>query len=267
MDQYRKYKGAWIFLEENSETLLSKEESRALLKKGGLIIRNTYDFDTKEKTSFWYIIKDKLEDISELPFSTRRNIRRSHKFYNFKKSERDFVRNNCYNIFLSRQKTYRIKNHIVTKEEFEQLIEEYENENVIDYWVVEDKNTGETIGFSINRVKCCSCDYDLMCCSPDSLRNRTHPYYGLIYAMNQYYLEEKKLKYVCDGSRTITEHSNIQEFLMHNFKFRKAYCKLKVHYKWWLSAVIKVVFPFRNLIPLRNVRAILKMEEYSRNSQ
>ena len=267
MSKYRFYRNSWIFLEENKEQLLSKEESRALLKKKGLIVRNTYDFDTKEETLFWFIIKDKLEDISELPFSTRRNIRRSQKFYIFKKSDRDFVRNNCYDIFLSRQKTYRVKNHIVTKDEFELLIDEYEHENVIDYWVVEDKETNEIIGFSINRIKSCSCDYDLMCCSPDSLRNRTYPYYGLLYTMNQYYLGEKKLKYVCDGSRSITEHSNIQPFLEYNFKFRKAYCKLNVYYKWWFGVVVKLLFPFRNIIPFRNVKAILRMEEYSRKSK
>ena len=58
--------------------------------------------------------------------------------------------------------------------------------------------------------------------------------------MNQYYLEEKKLKYVCDGSRTITEHSNIQEFLMHNFKFRKAYCRLSfVNARKWVEERMK----------------------------
>ena len=58
------------------------------------------------------------------------------------------------------------------------------------------------------------------------------------------YLGERKLRYVNDGSRTVTEHSSIQDFLIHNFKFRKAYCKLKIHYKCWLSVVIKLLFPF-----------------------
>ena len=76
MNRYRFYKNTWIFLEENKEQHLSKEDAKFLLERKGLMIRNTYDFDTKEKTSFWFVIKDKLEDISELPFSTRRNIRR-----------------------------------------------------------------------------------------------------------------------------------------------------------------------------------------------
>ena len=65
ISQYRYYKGSWIFLEENKERLLTKKESKSLLKKGGLFVRNIYNFDYKEETSFWFIIKDQLEDISE----------------------------------------------------------------------------------------------------------------------------------------------------------------------------------------------------------
>ena len=75
------YKNAWIYLEESKENPLSEEEAKSILKDKGLMVRNTYDFDTKEETSFWFIIKDKLEDISELPFSARRNIRRAFKFF------------------------------------------------------------------------------------------------------------------------------------------------------------------------------------------
>ena len=264
---WRLYKNAWIYLEESKENLLSEKESKDLLRNGGLMIRNTYDFDTKEETSFWFIIKDKLEDISELPFSSRRNIRRALKFYNYRKTDKDFVINNCYEIYLLRQESFRVKNMIMTQNELSSMIEEYEKENVIDYWIIEKKDTNEIVGFSINRLKVNSCDYDFMSCKPEMLRNRTYPYYGLIYEMNRHYLGENKLKYVCDGSRSITEHSNIQPFLEHNFKFRKAYCKLNVYYKWWFGVVVKLLFPFRNIIPFRNVKAVLRMEEYSRKSK
>ena len=79
MNNYRYYKKTWIYLEESKENPLSKEEARSILKEKGLMIRNTYDFDTKEETSFWFVIKDKIEDISELPFSARRNIRISQR--------------------------------------------------------------------------------------------------------------------------------------------------------------------------------------------
>lgn len=265
MNQYRLYKGAWIFLEESKEKSLSEKESNDLLRKGGLMIRNTYDFDTKEETSFWFIIKDKLEDISELPSSTRKKIRRALKIYNFRIITLEELRTIAYDIVVSAEQSYNNLLKHTTKESLECLIDEYKNDGNKECWCVENKISGEIVGFSVNTIKIDSCEYDNAKCKWESLHDCSQPFYGLFYTMNQYYLGEKKLKYVCDGSRSITEHSNIQQFLMYNFKFRKAYCKLRVYYKWWFGVVINVLFPFRNVIPFRNVRAILKMEEYSRS--
>ena len=60
---------------------------------------------------------------------------------------------------------------------------------------------------------------------------KLYAYYDLIYEMNRYYLEKRKVKYVNDGARSITNHSNIQLFLIDKFKFRKAYCRLEITYK------------------------------------
>ena len=265
MNQYRLYKGAWIFLEESKENLLSEKESKDLLRNGGLMIRNTYDFDTKEETSFWFIIKDELEDISELPTSTRKKIRRALKIYNFRIITLEELRTIAYDIVVSAEQSYNNLLKHTTKESLECLIDEYKNDGNKECWCVENKISGEIVGFSVNTIKIDSCEYDNAKCKWESLHDCSQPFYGLFYTMNQYYLGEKKLKYVCDGSRSITEHSNIQPFLEYNFKFRKAYCKLRVYYKWWFGVVINVLFPFRNVIPFRNVRAILKMEEYSRS--
>lgn len=267
MNRYRYYKNSWIFIDESKEKLLSKDEADIILKEKGLMVRNIYDFDTKDETEFWFIIKDNFSELKELPQSTKTKIRRSSKIYNFKHSNKDFILNNCHDILVSREKSFDIKCKITSKEAFSSMLDEYESENKIDYWIVENKESGEVVAFSINRIKEKSCDYDFMSCKPEALHDRSYPYYGLFYEMNRYYLQEKGFRYVCDGSRSITEHSNIQPFLIYNFKFRKAYCKLKVHYKWWFGVVVKLLFPFRNLIPFRNVRAVLKMEEYSRSSQ
>ncbi len=265
MNNYRYYKRTWIFLEESKEKLLSKEEAKSVLKEKGLMIRNTYDFDTDEETSFWFVIKDKIEDIAELPFSARRNIRISQRKYYFDTIDRDDFVKIAYPVFVENQKSF--GNKIMSEADFRQMVEQYKTESEIECWIVSSRENDSVVAFSINRIKGNCCEYDFMACKPDALRDRTHPYYGLIYEMNNHYLSEKKLKYVSDGSRSITEHSNIQPFLEHNFKFRKAYCKLKIYYKWWFGVVIKVLFPFRNVIFFRSIRAILRMEEYSRKSK
>lgn len=265
MNQYRIYKGAWIFLEEGKEKLLSKEQSEALLRNGGLMIRNIYDFDLEEETSFWFIIKDKLEDISELPSSTRKKIRRALNIYSFRKCTLEEIEKVAYEIIRSAEKSYKIRCKPTSEDGFETLIDEYRSQNNREFWCIESKSDGSIVGFSVNIVKSDSCEYDNAKCVAEALHNSTYPYYGLFYEMNRHYLGERKLKYVSDGSRSITEHSNIQQFLIYNFKFRKAYCKIKVFYKKWFGVVVKVLFPFRNIIPFRNVRAVLKMEEYSRS--
>ena len=264
MNQYRFYKNTWIFLEESKEKRLSTEEAHALLKKRGMMIRNTYDFDTKEETSFWFIVKDNLEDISQLPFSARRNIRRALRFYNIKKININEFSEKALPIINSAQKSYKVKSKVTSKKEFEAEVEQYKEDNNKEFWIVERKSDNEAVAIAVNTIKKDSCEYDTMRCNAEALRDRSYPYYGLIYEMNRHYLGERKFKYVNDGSRTLTEHSSIQDFLIHNFKFRKAYCKVKIYYKWWFSVVIKVLFPFRNIIPIRNIRGILKMEEYSR---
>ena len=82
--------------------------------------------------------------------------------------------------------------------------------------------------------------------------------------MNRHYLEERKVKYVNDGARTITNHSNIQNFLIEKFNFRKAYCRLEIKYKWWLDFAIECLYPFRKIIPVRQIKAILDMEAMAR---
>ena len=263
---WRLYKSTWIFLEESKEELLSSEEANALLKERGLMVRNTYDFDTKEETSFWFIVKDCLENISELPFSTRRNIRRALRFYNIRKINVNEFSEKALPIINSAQKSYKVKSKVTSKKEFDKEIEQYKKDDNKEFWIVERKSDNEAVAIAINTIKEDSCEYDTMRCKAEALKDRTYPYYGLIYIMNNHYLGERKLRYVNDGSRTVTEHSSIQDFLIHNFKFRKAYCKLKIYYKWWLSVVIKVLFPFRNIIPIRNIKGILKMEEYSTQS-
>ena len=106
------------------------------------------------------------------------------------------------------------------------------------------------------------CDYSVMKARPDELSR--YPYYGLIYTMNEYYLKECGLGYVNDGGRSITEHSNIQPFLMQKFNFRKAYCRISIVYKPWLAVMVKVLFPFRKWVPVASVRSLLNQEEMTR---
>ena len=59
MNHYFLYRKAWRFEDApHTETRLNESDWKALLQSGGLFVRNTYDFDRIEESSFWFVIKN-----------------------------------------------------------------------------------------------------------------------------------------------------------------------------------------------------------------
>lgn len=257
---YRCYKGAWVFAHDpHLEKRLSADGVKALLSKGGMMIRNAYDFDCKEETCFWYVIKDTFGSMEELSAKMRNQVKKCFKTMRVEKISAEYLLENGYDVFVAASDSYRVKAVPPTREEFEARIKNaVENE----YWGVIDIETEKLVAFCMNAVTDESCEYRTMKAIPKY--QKLYAYYGLIYEMNRYYLEELKVKYVNDGARSITNHSNIQPFLIDKFKFRKAYCHLSIKYQWWMGMAVCMLYPFRKLIPLRQVKALLDMEAMAR---
>lgn len=257
MTDFYLYRHAWISAPHHNE-LLSDEQCDALLKKGGWMVRNTYDFDQKEASDFWYIIKDSFDGMEELSSNERNKIRRASKSFDYKRVGKQFVIDNGYDILKKVYDDYVVKERVMNETVFQGLMEGWdEKEN--EFWGAFDKYNGRMLGFAVVRLFDAGCFYDMVTFYPKYKHNATYPYYGFFYKLNEYYLGEKKFNYVTDGSRSITEHSNIQPFLEQNFNFRKAYCKLKIRYKWWFGILVRMLYPFRAIIPSRNVKAVLNM--------
>lgn len=265
IQNFEQYKHAWIDKRApHHGEKLRQDELHLLLSNGGMFVRNTYDFDCKEKTSFWYVIKDSFGGIEELSSKKRNQVRKSLKTYDVRKVSAEEILSVGLPIYQEACESYRIETHVVTAEEFENRILACEQKGYSDYWVVYHKDSSEAVALAINtRYEDC-CEYNSMKCKPSVMHNSTYPYYGLIYEMNRYYLDELKFRYVNDGARSITEHSNIQPFLIDTFHFRKAYCRLQIVYKWWMKIIVDMLFPLRSIMPILPVKAILRMEEMAR---
>lgn len=267
MNNYFLYKGVWCCNDVGMRQLTSIE-AKTLLKNGGLCIRNTYNFDSVDSTSssFWYVIKDAFGGIEELPTKVRNMVRKSLNTYDIAKltNKEDFL-NFGLDVYISAQQSYKIKCKVITNEEFTKLATGIINNPHIDIWYVKNKNTNEMVALAINTIHNNEwCEYNTLKAKVSALRNNTYPYYGLIYEMNRYYLQDCKLHFVNDGARSITNHSNIQPFLIDKFKFRKAYCNIKIYYQWWLKPIITILYPFRNIIPVAKIRSFLNMEAMAR---
>lgn len=260
IDNYRLYKGAWIFKSySHREKQLAKKELDDLLASGGMMVRNSYDFDCPEETAFWYVIKNSFGGMEELSTKMRNQVKKCFKTMRVEKISSEYLLEYGYEVFVAATENYKVKAVPPTREEFESRIKNAE-EN--EYWACFDLETDRMVAFCMNAVSDESCEYRTMKAIPEY--QKKYAYYGLIYEMNQYYLEERGLKYVNDGARSITNHSNMQPFLMDKFNFRKAYCHFKIHYKWWLGIAVNLLFPFRKYIKVSKVRALLDMESMAR---
>ncbi len=110
MNMYHLYKHCWVFdRAPHLETELTSDEVAAFFSKGGFMFRNVFDFDKKEPSEFWFVIKDTFGGTEELGDRTGRSVRKSLKTYDFKIVNKQEVVRHGYPIYLKALKNYRAK--------------------------------------------------------------------------------------------------------------------------------------------------------------
>ena len=242
------------------ETKITRDKAKKLLSGGGIFLRNCYSFNFSEETQFWYLVKDSFGGMEELSSNTRNQIRKSLKTYYVRKITNEELLKQGFEAYRLSYLNYGYKS-LPSHESFSNFIKLCSSD-IYEFWGVFYVKTENMVGFAINFIIGNYCNYQTLKCIPEHQKN--YAYYSLIYEMNKYYLADRKLRYVCDGARSITSHSGIQPFLEQKFKFKKMYCSMNVYYKSWFGTLIKILFPFRKLIKHPKVSAILRQEAWAR---
>ena len=263
MDQLKLYKQMWVPEGEiHHLAQLSQEEITSYLNRGGLVVKNPYDFDCGEQSSYWYVIKDSYGGIDELSAKMRNQVRKSLKTYEVELIDRECFLSIALDIFNKALAAYKVKAKPMDEETFTRTCDGWGNN--AEFWCAYQKEGHIHVAVAVNGIFEESVQYWVLKADPAYLHNSSYPYYGLIHTMNDYYLNQKGKRYVSDGARTLTLHSNIQDFLIEKFNFRKAYCRLQVEWAFWFKPIIKVLYPFRKWIKPTQVRALLNLEMMNR---
>jgi len=137
-----------------------------------------------------------------------------------------------------------------------------------DHFAVYMKKDNKMVAYSNNIVRNDQVDYATIKFHPDYLRFYSSN--ALFFEMNRYYLNDCNKLYVNDGTRSIYHETNIQDYLIQKFNFRKAYCKLNVIYRWDIGSTVKLLYPFRGIFynsqhkMLKKIGVLLKQEEIKR---
>ena len=267
MNGFYLYRKAWRFEgAPHKEPKLEKKEWQALLKQGGLLVRNTYNFDCQQTTCFWFVIKDQYEGLEGLSSRVRNKIRHAFNCFEYRLVSYETLKEKGFQIIDETYADYTVHDRKMNQKVFTDYLYQC-HEKSFEYWGIFDKETQQMVGFCTVELWENCCEYGMTGILSKYKKNGYYPYYGLYHHLNEYYLEHQKFKYVSDSARTITEHSHIQDFLIQNFNFRKAYCQLVVHYQWWMKRVVKMLYPFKKIISLPRIKAILNMEAMQRGEK
>lgn len=247
---------------------VTKDDVKHLLKHtNAYFCRYTSDWDIKEKTEYWYVLKDKIENLDDYKSKIRYQIRKGLKNCHSRVVSKEELVEFGYEIYFKSYERYEDKfKKPSSKSHFQRWISSMD-ETEWDFWgVFNDKRL--LIGFSLNQIWNNICNLIYVKSHPDYYY--LYPNYALFFSMQKYYLNDKGFKYVLDGGRNIGHKTNIQNFLITKFQYRKVFCKLNVIYSKRVKLLVLLLFPFRPIIskirlkPCRKLTYLLKQEEIRR---
>jgi hypothetical protein len=230
----------------SKEIKITKAEAKKLLKKTGTYLIRWYsDWDSKQETNFWFIIKDIEENLESYNSNNKRKIRKSLKNCIVKKVSKKVIADNGYKVYKNAFLSYKTKTSLIKENIFNKEILETDENN--EFWAVYKKDSSnDMIAYSKNVINNDSVNYSAIKFHPDYLK--LYISYALFFEMNRYYINEKGYTFVNDGARSMLHDTNIQSFLESKFKFRKAYCNLHVVFSPRINFIVILLFPFRKFI-------------------
>lgn len=198
-------------------------------------------FDQPEESEWWHIIKDTPEHLENLSSNTRSKVRRGLKSTAPAPTTREVIQEEGYEVYRSAFDRYETFETMLPHSQFQTAIESLPEET--EFWEARNRETGELVAFSENLVRDEACFYNTMWFQPQALK--AYAGYALIHEMNKHYLNERGLRYVSDGARSISHNTNIHDFLEQKFGFRRAYARLRVVYFPGVGMAVRLLYPFR----------------------
>ena len=213
-----------------------------------LFARWVSDFDCSEETQWWCIIKDTPFDIMSLKSNRRSLITRGLKRVDVKVIVPADYADQMANILIKEWKHYddsyeEGNDRREQTEEFKKLTRE--NLGNSEYLGAFLKDTDTMIGYAIYNLFDDWIEYSVVKTDPEYLNTQVNA--ALAYFGVERYMRPG-IKYIHGGWRSMIHESNYQEYLLKNFGFRKAYCKLHIQYRPLMQIAVNVLYPLRGII-------------------
>jgi hypothetical protein len=253
---------------------ITAEMARKVVRISGRpFARWTSRFGEVANSEWWCVLRKEpwaIEDIKDR--DKRYKIRKGKKNFIVRPLTSGEILNDCPRVTQLATARYKTKTKLETPDSFKKSVDASQKvPGVIEYIGCFHDNV--LVSFSENYIQ----DNAVFMVSirQDPVFLKDYSSYALIDGILEYYLNQKRFRYVLDGSRCIYHRTNFQELLMKIFGFQKEYALLNVVYSKKFTLGVRLAWPFRKVFwairrkwPnsfLDNVSAVLRQEAIRRN--
>lgn len=213
--------------------------------RGRLVI--TTDGFTDDPRQGWYaVICDKFRPLEEMKAKSRSEINRGLRNCQIQQVDADYIARNGYQVYSEAVKGYSsYYDTFETETEFRQRHQSCQPlGDLVHYWAA--LHEGQLVGYSQNVLfDQTEVNYWTVKLHPAYLS--LYPSYALFHKMNEFYLETHHFHHVNDGWRSLLHETQIQDFLIRKFGFRKAYTPMSIVYTPATSLLVRLCYPWRHL--------------------
>ncbi len=227
---------------------LTRDQAQALCRRlAGHIVIQTSGFTEQPRQNWYAVICDRLQRLAEMKAKHRSEINRGLRNCEVRQVDGDFIARTGYEVYTKAVRSYSSYYDVHETEaqyrKRHQVCHRFCD--LIQYWAAFHK--GQLIGYSQNMLfDRIEANYWTVKLHPDFLT--LYPGYALFHKMNEFYLQTEHFQYVNDGWRSLLHETQIQDYLIRKFGFRKAYTPMSVFYTPMASILAKVCYPWRNLV-------------------
>lgn len=230
-----------------------------------LLARWTTDFDCGYETNWYYCIKEAPYDFDELPKSSKKHIKQALRKVNVAIIDPVPYAKEIYRVYEEAVVGY--KNFVDTTTE-ESFVAAIKNDKRT-YWGAFDVESNTLVAYMIVTENDIYAETNTAKYSKKYLKLQASA--ALHHAILKYYLSDRAFKYIDAGERNINHATNTQEYKIHNFAYKKAYCHLHVSYNPKIKWAVKLIYPFRGILTMLDgnrfvhlINGVMKMEEICR---
>lgn len=241
--QWYDYQGFMMpaYLPHCTPSIAEKTAEKVLALSGRPFVRWSADFGINQKTQWWYVLRTKPWHLQQASRNTRSKIRRGMKRFTTRVVSPLEIRKQGYKLCLLAEQRYDRKGFVIPEEKFNRNIEVAgKYSDVFEFYGVYEGDS--LVGFSENYIQNEAVFLEKIWYAPADLSHYSS--YVFIQGILEHYLNERKFKYVLDGSRSIHHKTNIQDYLINVFGFTKTYAKLNVIYDKKFNVLVKAAYPF-----------------------